>query len=735
MRIGLIFFTLPLALFANMEEPHVVHGHAEFQQISPTRLEITTHDATIIDCKSFNIPDNHTVKIVQPNAKSRMLTRVKGHDPSQILGRLESVGKVFLINPNGIVFGPNSIVNTGSLIASTLDISNENFKKEHYRFQLSPGAKGSKIINHGTLAAGVEGSIVLIAPHIINDGVINAKAGRVALLGSPVVTIDLTGDRLISFAVEGELEQGIMQQLGKINADEGDVFIRLSAAKHVIDNIVNKDGMLEGKGIINDNGALRIASHSEILARNVSLHANAVEIAGKIDSQILDVNAQKTYVRTDINAGDSILFKGETVIDMSSVTLLAGGKKGINFQDALILQKKLTISAPGGTVSFSKVHGKGLTPLDVTANLIEVNQPIGITSSVTFNGKIYLASDITASRSNITFNGPTLVGGNQSVELNTSWGKGDVRFNGPVDGQGACPTLTIRTGDGSVIFQALIGKGSPLDDLSITAKAIQLSGVGGAASGVKNKIIADAGAINMKGEVYNAGEQSWKGDHFYIDNSMQFISHGKPIEFARGVIQLKEDAALQVNTQGGAFGFFEIQAPKKADISLVTSALSLGEIFAPDSSLSVQAKNVAIRGNVSASSINIDAVGDIINELTPHNFFSKGDVYLNSKEGSTGYLDKNTLYIDSKQKIYAGSPKIVNLKGESIDNIVHPISGNHPELLIFNDREIYQYEGESFEDLEDLFSSLAPHLSSKKRGDYIDTSIVNPAPPLLYYKP
>ncbi|MFS8563810.1 MAG: filamentous hemagglutinin N-terminal domain-containing protein [Rhabdochlamydiaceae bacterium] len=264
-----------------MEEPQVVHGSAQFQQVTPTHLEITTNDATIINCKSFNISENYTVKIVQPSAKSRMLTRVRGNDPSKILGKLESIGKVFLINPNGIVFGPNSVISTGALIASTLDISNENFQKGNFRFQLSPEGKGSKIINHGTLTASLEGEIVLMAPHIINEGIIHATAGRVALVGAPIVTLDLTGDHLVSFAVEGELEQGIIQQLGKVACEQGDVYLRLSAAKKVIESVVNKDGLIEGHGIINENGVVRIAGYSEILARNTFLDAPTVAIAGK----------------------------------------------------------------------------------------------------------------------------------------------------------------------------------------------------------------------------------------------------------------------------------------------------------------------------------------------------------------------------------------------------------------------------------------------------------------------
>jgi filamentous hemagglutinin family protein len=48
-----------------------------------------------------------------------VLNRVIGQDPSSLLGRLQSNGRVCLINPNGIVFGTGSRMDVGGLVAST----------------------------------------------------------------------------------------------------------------------------------------------------------------------------------------------------------------------------------------------------------------------------------------------------------------------------------------------------------------------------------------------------------------------------------------------------------------------------------------------------------------------------------------------------------------------------------------------------------------------------------------
>ena len=48
-------------------------------------------------------------------------------DPSQIFGSLSANGRVFLVNPSGILFGPGAQVSVGALVASTLSITDDDF--------------------------------------------------------------------------------------------------------------------------------------------------------------------------------------------------------------------------------------------------------------------------------------------------------------------------------------------------------------------------------------------------------------------------------------------------------------------------------------------------------------------------------------------------------------------------------------------------------------------------------
>ncbi|MCK5306963.1 MAG: filamentous hemagglutinin N-terminal domain-containing protein, partial [Candidatus Omnitrophica bacterium] len=110
------------------EGEEVVSGSAEFSRPDDNTVNITTSDKAIINYETFNIAQPETVRFIQPSSSSSALNRVVGINPSEIFGSIQSNGKIFLVNPNGIFFGPSSRVDTGSFLASTLDIKNEDFQ-------------------------------------------------------------------------------------------------------------------------------------------------------------------------------------------------------------------------------------------------------------------------------------------------------------------------------------------------------------------------------------------------------------------------------------------------------------------------------------------------------------------------------------------------------------------------------------------------------------------------------
>ena len=120
--------------YANPVGPTVVSGKATITSQAGLLSVINTPGA-IINWQQFSIGAAETTRFIQQSAASTVLNRVTGVDPSIILGTLQSNGRVFLVNPNGMFFGANARVDVAGLVASTLNISNEDFRQpgQHYR--------------------------------------------------------------------------------------------------------------------------------------------------------------------------------------------------------------------------------------------------------------------------------------------------------------------------------------------------------------------------------------------------------------------------------------------------------------------------------------------------------------------------------------------------------------------------------------------------------------------------
>jgi filamentous hemagglutinin family protein len=112
-------------------------------------LNITASDRAIINWQQFSIQPGETTRFIQPRSTASVLNRVVGQDPSKILGNLIANGRVFLINPNGVLFGAGAKVDTAGLVASTLNIRTEDFLAGRMKFD-ADGAAG-KLRNDGTL--------------------------------------------------------------------------------------------------------------------------------------------------------------------------------------------------------------------------------------------------------------------------------------------------------------------------------------------------------------------------------------------------------------------------------------------------------------------------------------------------------------------------------------------------------------------------------------------------------
>ena len=260
---------IPSLTLALPTDGRVAGGGATLQSTSKSITIQQTTDKAILNWKSFSIAADEAVHFRQPSADSIALNRVIGGDPSIILGRLQANGRIFLLNPNGILFGAGAQINVGGLLASTLHTRDEEFMAGRYLFAQDP-LKGLKtVVNQGTLQVSEHGFVILAAPAVSNEGIIVANLGTTVLGSGQQLTVDLMGDGLINYALTGKvLEQvtGIdgtasgsaVKNSGTIHADGGQVILQASAAGDIFSSVVNQSGVIRARSLTHEDGIVRL---------------------------------------------------------------------------------------------------------------------------------------------------------------------------------------------------------------------------------------------------------------------------------------------------------------------------------------------------------------------------------------------------------------------------------------------------------------------------------------------
>lgn len=176
----------------------VVQG-AQNPVYSNNRVDINqTQEKAILEWNSFNVPPEVSVNFNQAASSWVALNRIYDKNPSYIFGNINAIGKVYLINQNGILFGQGSKVNVNTLVASALNITNANFLKSilasghDFKLEDYQGTGMNylaTISNQGTIDTMNGGAAFLMAPRVDNSGSISAPAGQIGLIAGTEVTL------------------------------------------------------------------------------------------------------------------------------------------------------------------------------------------------------------------------------------------------------------------------------------------------------------------------------------------------------------------------------------------------------------------------------------------------------------------------------------------------------------------------------------------------------------------
>lgn len=183
------------AAHAQIEGAQVARGSATFQN-SNGRTVITAADNTVINYSRFDIQAGQSVQFIQPGADSRVLNRISSSAPTRIDGSLLANGRVYLVNPAGVVFGKNAVIDAARFVAAAAKMTDQDFLRGNDHF----GSVGGAVVNDGAVSAG---SVHLIGRVVANHGTIVARGGVVTMLSGSDVLVREEGSR-ISVRIDGK---------------------------------------------------------------------------------------------------------------------------------------------------------------------------------------------------------------------------------------------------------------------------------------------------------------------------------------------------------------------------------------------------------------------------------------------------------------------------------------------------------------------------------------------------
>lgn len=254
----------------------VVSGDAGFQTSTDGRHMVIDQQShkLITNWNEFSVRADERVSFHQPGQDAVALNRVIGRNGSDIQGRIDANGKVFLVNPNGVVFGKSAQVNVGGLVASTLDLADRDFLAGNYQFS---GDSGATVSNAGSLKASEGGSIALLGARVSNDGVIQAQLGDVALGAGQGINLNFDGDGLLNLQVDKGSVDALAHNGGLIRADGGQVLMSARSADSLLKTVVNNQGTLEARTLRSAEGRIVLDGGEQ----------GTVRVAGKQDASAI----------------------------------------------------------------------------------------------------------------------------------------------------------------------------------------------------------------------------------------------------------------------------------------------------------------------------------------------------------------------------------------------------------------------------------------------------------------
>ena len=423
----------------------VSSGIANFSTTASTMTINQSTSRALINWNQFDIGANATVNFNQPSTSSVTLNQINSPAISQIYGHLNSNGQVYLINPSGIYFSPTASVSVGSIAASTDQIGSADFMNGGSTF--ISNHKGS-IINDGTIKAATGGYIALLAPEVINNGMLLAQEGTIALIaGGQTITLNFDAlTSLQSISVKPSLLNSLIDNNSAIRGPNGALGLTPFAFNKLNASVINS-GIIEANGITKNGGRIILQASDEVInsgaihadaATNLNNNPSSADTGkgsnGGTISLIVDPSNAMGLVKVggniSANGGNRAGNGGSIETSAQHVQISADAK--ISTAASNGITGNWTIDPPDFTVALS---GGDVTGATLSTNLASTN--VVILSSLGISGN----------SGNINVNDSINWSSNSSLTLNA---QNNIYVNSPITSTGTSAKLILQYGQQSV---------------------------------------------------------------------------------------------------------------------------------------------------------------------------------------------------------------------------------------------------------------------------------------------
>jgi len=367
----------------------VVSGAGSISQSGATTTIRQSSQNLSLNWKSFNIAPQETVSFQQPSASALAVNRIFDTNGTQILGRLNANGQVWLINPNGILFGQGAQVNVGALVASTLNLNDATLNGNARSFS---GNGSGSVVNQGTINAANGGYVALLGNHVSNQGTITARLGTVALGAGSAATLTFSGNSLVQMQVDQSVLNSVAENGGLIRADGGMVVMTAGAKDTLLASVVNNTGVIEARTVEQREGVIALLGGKT---------AGTVNVGGTLD-------ASASSPLPQAGEGPGVRVANGGFIETSAAHVNVANDAKVTTAASMGLAGTWLIDPVDFTIAAGSVAQttSGIGASTLSTNLGSGNVSIATDASTAGNGDIFVNDVVSWASNKLTLSAP-----------------------------------------------------------------------------------------------------------------------------------------------------------------------------------------------------------------------------------------------------------------------------------------------------------------------------------------